>query len=258
MLRIVLISFAFLAIKLESASFPDYAPFAQNEKPKRYRVVELAHWPTSEHKIEFGITVNSVRLLEVLQEDNGTSLAMFKGSGPPVVGPVRVSRLVSGLSPPRAYQADLNRDGEPDYIVEIYSGGNGIARCYSNVVFVVSSNRQYATTVFKADCPSEDDLVDLFGDGRFQYIQPTFVFGSEVKGKDGRVHNYWVYNIYALEGASFKLQNSLRTGFPKWIMYAGIVNHRATEQLTAEQKQLLWKPYEECLVSVLGDTCLIR
>src|SRR5437867_10798773 len=80
MLRIVLISFAFLAIKLESASFPDYAPFAQNEKPKRYRVVELAHWPTSEHKIEFGITVNSVRLLEVLQEENGTSLAMFKGS----------------------------------------------------------------------------------------------------------------------------------------------------------------------------------
>jgi len=258
MLRIVLISFAFLAIKLESASFPDYAPFAQNEKPKRYRVVELAHWPTSEHKIEFGITVNSVRLLEVLQEDSGTSLAMFKGSGPPVVGPVRVSRLVSGLSPPRAYQADLNRDGELDYIVEIYSGGNGIARCYSNVVFVVSSNRQYATTVFKADCPSEDDLVDLFGDGRFQYIQPTFVFGSEVKGKDGRVHNYWVYNIYALEGASFRLQNSLKMGFPKWIMYAGSVNHRATEQLTVEQKQLLWKPHEESLVSVPGDTCLTR
>ena len=258
MLRLLSITFSFLAITLESASLPDYAPFSQNKRPKQYPIAELALRATPGRKIEYSVAANSTRLLEVLQEGNGTALAVFKGSLEPVVGPVRVSQLVSELSPPRAYRADLNRDGEPDYILEVYSGGNGIARCYSDVAFVVSSKGQYATTVFKSACPSEDDFVDLFSDGRFQYIQPTFVFGSDVTGKDGRVHNYWVYNIYSLDGASFILQNSMKTGFPKWIMYAGSVNHRPTEQLTAEQKQLLWKSYEECSMWVPGDACSTR
>jgi hypothetical protein len=93
------------------------------------------------------------------------------------------------------------------------------------------------------------------GDGRFQYIQSVFLSGDGVKGRDGRTHNYWVYNIHALEGAKFTLRNNMRPDFPKWIMYAGKVNHRPTEQLTEAQKQQLWTSRRDCLVWLAGAPC---
>jgi len=114
----------------------------------------------------------------------------------------------------------------------------------------------YAVTVFRSYASTKEDFVDLLGDGRFQYIQSMFVFGSEdIKGKDGRSHNYWVYNIYFLDGSTFTMRNEMRSGFPKWIMYAGRVNHRPTEQVTEEQKQELWKARADCLVWSGGDAC---
>ncbi len=161
------------------------------------------------------------------------------------------------MVPNRAYVADINRDKRPDYIIEVFSGGNGIPP--SDVVFAVSSGAEYAITVFRSYASSKEDFVDLLGDGQFQYIQSMFVFGSEdIKGKDGRSHNYWVYNIYSLDGSTFTMRNAMRSGFPKWIMYAGRVNHRPTEQLTEEQKQELWKARADCLVWSGGDACASR
>jgi hypothetical protein len=169
MLRRLLITLVFLVVALESASPPNYGLFTPSEKPKLYPVTELTRRAVSGERMEFSITADSAPLLETLREVSGTTLVVFGGSRKAVLGPVPVSQLRAPLSPPRAYRADLNRDGQSDYIIEVYSGGNGIAAGFSNVVFIVSSNDQYVTTIFKSDSPSEDDFVDLFGDGRFQY-----------------------------------------------------------------------------------------
>ncbi len=79
-----------------------------------------------------------------------------------------------------AYVGDFNKDKRPDYIIEMFSGGNGIPP--SDVVFIVSSGSDYEITVFGSYAPSVDDFVDLRGDGGFQYI-PMFVFGSDIKGQ---------------------------------------------------------------------------
>jgi hypothetical protein len=257
MLSKIVISILLLATAIPAASPDNYGPFARGAEPKRFPVSELIRRSVSAERMTFGVTANSASLVETQSDEKGTSVRVFDALGQAVFGPVRVSPLFAELRPPLVYRAQLNRDRTFDYIVTINSGGNGIAACYTDVAFVVSSPPGYQSTVFKSSCPTEEDFVDIMRDGRFQYIQPTFVFGSVV-GLDSRIHNYWVYNIYSLEGTSFKLDNSLSTDFPKWIMYAGASNHWATRQLTDQQKAQTWQSYEECSYWTAGDGCANR
>jgi len=247
-----------LSSKTVPLTSPDnYGPFARGAEPKRFPISELVGRPISAGQMTFGVTANSAALMETQSDAKGTNLVVFDEYGRPAFGQARVSPHIAPLRPPLVYRAQLNRDGIFDCITMINSGGNGIAACQTDVAFVVSSPRGYQSTVFSSACPSEEDFVDIMKDGRFQYIQPTFVFGS-LAGLDGRIHNYWVYNIYSLEGSSFQLGNSLSSGFPKWIMYAGTTNHWATRQLTSEQKAQMWNSHQECLYWTAGDPCASR
>jgi hypothetical protein len=247
-----LIQFVFLLVTPNWSLLPsDFGPFAPGTEPRLHHVTELKH----QHSYSFGATEFSAPLVEFLRGENelSWSLVVNDQSGNAVAGPVRVS---SFMTPNRAYVADINQDKQPDYIIEAFSGGNGIPP--SDVVFAVSSGAQYVITVFRSYSANIDDFVDLLGNGGFQYIQSMFVFGSDITGKDGKSHNYWVYNIYSLEGSTFTMRNAMKTGFPKWIMHAGRVNHRSTEQLTEEQKNQLWKAREACLIWPAGDACASR
>lgn len=229
----------------------EFSPFPGGAEPRLHRVVELRHtdsWDFAEPNSSRPV----LRLFREPQEP-GFSLVLYDRSGKPLTTPMKVSSL---WIPNRAYVADINHDKRPDYIVEVFSGGTGIPP--TDVVFAVSSGSQYEITVFRSFAPSKDDFVDLMSDGRFQYIQSIFVLGDGVEGKDGRRHNYWVYNIYALEGATFTQRNEMKPDFPKWVMYAGRVNHRPTEQLNEEQKRQLWIRRSSCLVWSAGDPCTGR
>jgi hypothetical protein len=257
MLSKIVTSILLLATAVPASSPANYGPFARGTEPKRFPVVELVRRSVAAERMTFGATANSAAILETQSDEKGTSLVVFDDFGQRAFGPVRVSPHIAPLRPPLVYRAQLNQDRTFDYIVLINSGGNGIAACYTDVAFVVSSPAGYQSTVFKSSCPSEEDFVDIMRNGRFQYIQPTFVFGS-VAGLDGKIHNYWVYNIYSLKDASFKVENSLISNFPKWIMYAGTTNHWATRQLSNQQKMQMWKSYEGCLYWTAGDPCASR
>jgi len=84
------------------------------------------------------------------------------------------------LTAHNAYVGDFNKDKRPDYIIEMFSGGNGIPP--SDVVFIVSSGSDYEITVFGSYARVWMILWIYGGDGGFQYI-PMFVFGSDIKGQ---------------------------------------------------------------------------
>jgi hypothetical protein len=226
-----------------------FGPFPSGAEPRLYRVTQLVRAADD----GFARTENSPVLIRLSrgEKELSWSVTVYDQSGKPNRIPGTVSAM---MIPNWAYVADLNRDRQADYIVEMFSGGNGIPA--SDVVFIVSSGKAFEATTFRSYAPSEDDYVDLLQDGRFQYIQPMFVF-SYAKGRDGKAHNYWVYNIYSLDGSSFSLQNDMSPGFPKWVMYAGRTNHKATEQLTEEQKREAWHSREQCVMWKPDDPCAV-
>jgi hypothetical protein len=231
----------------------DYGPFGLGAEPKIFPITELAH--RLEDSNSFGRTENSPPLIQFLrgEEESSWSIVICNKDGKSITKPVKVSSM---MIPNCAYVGDLNRDGKPDYIIQVFSGGNGIPP--SDLVFAISEKTRYVITVFRAYDYSRSSFVDLRHNGQFQYIQTIFVFVSNIKGKDGKSHNYWVHNIYSLSGASFELNNSMQSGFPKWILFTDKSNHKPTNQLTEEQKIELWKlqaAREKCLIWMAGDKC---
>ena len=151
--------------------------------------------------------------------------------------------------PATGYVGDLNRDGTMDYVLEVWSGGNGTAAEVCDLAFVLSSGREFHLTTVNSMSPSIDDFIDLNEDGRCQFLHTAFVYGYPIRGKDGQVHNYWVYNILEVAGGSLRLVNSIRPGFPKWILFTFKGNHEETNQLTQEEKDQLWR---RCTSGPLG------
>jgi hypothetical protein len=83
------------------------------------------------------------------------------------------------------------------------------------------------------------DLFDLDGDGSPEFVHCMFV-GGEV-GRDGKSHNYWVYNLLRFSGTDIVSANRADHRFPKWIMFSHEANHTETRQLTADQRERLWR-----------------
>ena len=103
------------------------------------------------------------------------------------------------------------------------------------VLFLSAKDRYIAHTMMTM-APSARDFVIVAG--RPSIIRTSFVFGEP--GRDGKPHNYWVYELLQCRGTKVALANGSLRGFPKWVMFSFGENHRATTQLTPAQKRRLW------------------
>jgi len=143
------------------------------------------------------------------------------------------------------YCADLNGDGREDFVIKHLLGGCGTIFTFScNVVFVLSDGDDYTATATTGLWSGPDYFVDIKGDGQKQFIHTRFVNGRGVTGRDGKSHNYWVYNLLEFKGGKVVVNNKLAGHFPRWIWYKFKPNHQPTTQLTEDQKQLIWSKYE--------------
>ena len=140
------------------------------------------------------------------------------------------------------YSCDLNGDGQLDFIVNIWSGGCGLAADGSEVTFLLSGKNGYRATSFYLYDFGKLDLA------RFQPQRPVyFIFNDLIsnegeKTRDGRDHNFWVYSLLRIEGSRFVPADAEQPGFPKWIWFRNQATHEETTQLTQEQKiRLLMK-----------------
>ncbi len=225
-----------------------YYPFARGVRPKLFPVVPLQVLDNSYPEITLGVKGKPGKadqaLISVSIQETGTIAEIFDRSGRSLKGPLLVSSL---HSPGNGYTADLNADQELDYVLDVWSGGNGIASAICETAFFLSGPAGYSITIVNSWAPERDDFLNVVANGRCQLLHRSFIRGHPLRGKDGRTHNYWVYNLLEVVGDRLELRNSAVPGFPKWILYTFRNNHEATDQLTADQKAQLWKSQIRCL-----------
>lgn len=135
-----------------------------------------------------------------------------------------------------AYITDLNGDGKADLLLIIPSGGSGLGSegCY--VIFALSVENGFAVTTIGSVGFRPENVIDYFNDGHAQVVQAEFINGT--KGKDGKVHNYWVYSFFDVNAGELIPSKLIAR---RWIMYAGKKNHKPTQQLSEQQKADLWR-----------------
>ena len=143
-----------------------------------------------------------------------------------------VSRVARGYQLAReAFVADFNEDGKDDLALFLPSGGNGLAADIHWLVLLLSAKDRYVSHTLLTMAPSQNDFVIV--KGRPAIIRTSFVYGE--RGRDGREHNYWVYETLRIRGTKIAT-----IGQRKWVMFTFGENHRATTQLTPAQKRRLW------------------
>ena len=133
--------------------------------------------------------------------------------------------------------ANLNQDNKPDFLVNIWTGGCGLAGQGSMTTFLLSDGERYVATSFYSYDFGPEDIVRFATNGPCYFISNDLIGNGEEKTKDGRDHNFWVYQLYRFDGSQMILANVDDPRFPKWVWYTFKENHKETDQLTKDQKQ---------------------
>ena len=139
------------------------------------------------------------------------------------------------------FSCDLNRDNLPDFIVNVWSGGTGLAAVGTEVTLLLSSKAGYRAASFYLYSFGEEDLVQFKAGGPVYFILNDLISSNGEKTRDGHEHNFWVYELYRIDGTRLIPSDADHPGFPKWVWYTNKDNHEETSQLLQEQKTKLLK-----------------
>mgnify|MGYP001578304623 FL=1 len=217
---------------------PEYSPFEDSEKPQPFKVTQLTYLePSTRDSRRFARQGETNPVITISWTTNGDCLL---GLSPPATAST-LSWQIDGYSHAvvGAYTADLNKDTVTDYMTLTASGGCGLAAEISFMTFVLSCPTGYVAHCVYSFAAEPSDLVDINHDGKPEYLHTMFVYGEN--GRDGKAHNYWVYNLLGFSGTDIISANAADSRFPKWIWYTFKPNHADTDQLIGEQRTRLWR-----------------
>ena len=111
------------------------------------------------------------------------------------------------------FACDLNGDSQPDFIVNVWSGGCGLAADGSEVTFLLSSKDGYRATSFYLYAFGNKDLVRFKPLGPVYFIFNDLIGSDGEKTRDGREHNFWVYDLNRIDGNRFIPADTDQLGF---------------------------------------------
>lgn len=217
----------------------DYAPFRPGHEPRRWKLEEMTketlddEGGTNTFSGRSGMRLHFARYAGA---EGSRIYAWLSVDGAQLMKGVLVSDFY--YFPREAYVSDLNADGRDDFVAWLPSGGNGLASQVSQRVILYSDQGGYQVVSERVYDAATNDFLDL-GHGSSTIVRTLFIYGE--RGRDRRVHNYWVYALQGFVDGTLAECNSRLPGFPKWIMYTYGPNHHATRQLTKEQKERLWR-----------------
>lgn len=248
-MRICLSLFFLLAISSELGAYPkEHGPFAAGEFPIAVKFIDCVvvkreeittrneAWPRvlffAQSKKEGELIVK----VEPSVQTNGWNITVLDGKGLAISGSATNDTSGDVLN---VWSADLNKDSKPDFVVYFGSTGCGLAAEGTTHTFLLSSGTQYVATNFYSFYFGMEDVVKFKKGGPCYFIYNDVIGNSDEKTRDGRDHNFWVYQLYRFEGSKMVLANEDDSRFPKWVWYTFKENHRETDQLTKEQKQRL-------------------
>jgi hypothetical protein len=217
----------------------DHGPFPGDASVERVHLAELKTSPGevdhSHPTYTFLIPDQNGSRLELVRESN-TWFAELILNGKTVLQPTSFSQYgtVGGMM---VHTADLNQDRKDDFVIYSYSGGSGLASGHCNVAFILSSGTTYSLTTVTTLFPDKSDFILV--DNKPYFIHTSFLGVDECK--DGKNHNFWIYNLLAFGKDGVKVSNRVHPLFPKTIWYTFNPNHTETSIITDEQKTELRK-----------------
>ena len=188
----------------------NYGPFVPGSHVERVSLTPLSPHEVDEdgERDEYRYSVDALPdvQLDVIRTSESHSLRLIV-SGQEFIPLTEFSDYYR-MGAPEVYSADLNQDGRADFVVYSYSGGCGLACGYCNVAFVLSGDDGgYSLSVVSTLFPDETDFVVLNG-------RPCFVhtsFQGVNKCSDGKCHNFWIYNLLALDREQLPVENSIHS-----------------------------------------------
>ncbi|KRP36919.1 MAG: hypothetical protein ABS34_05275 [Opitutaceae bacterium BACL24 MAG-120322-bin51] len=130
------------------------------------------------------------------------------------------------------YAAHLNQDATVDFVIIHYSGGNGIAAGYAMVGFLLSADEGYSLSVVESIYPDPSDFIRLNGKAVFLHCD----LQNADPCRDGKAHNFWIYNVLNIEGDFLTIDNASHQMFPRTIFYSFAPSSAETELLEPSQK----------------------
>jgi len=226
----------------------DYGPFQKAETPQS---VELSDCPLIRCEYKSDDITNYPSILFFAAGPDGTGtivraeriistndcywwISVLDAKGTPISG-LATNEMSSYIY--RVQCADLNGDGKADFLVNIWSGGCGLAGEGSTTTFLLSSEMRYVPVNWHSFDFGPEDIVRFSNGGPCYFICNDLIGNGDEKTKDGRDHNFWVYELYRYDGRQMVLANADDPRFPKWVWYTFKENHKETDQLTKDQKQ---------------------
>jgi hypothetical protein len=165
---------------------------------------------------------------------NGWAINLRDAQGRPLLSVPGTNSMTTAQM--EVFSCDLNGDSQPDFIVNVWSGGCGLAAEGSEVTFLLSAKDGYRATSFYLYDFGKPDLVRFQPQGPVYFIFNDLIGNDGEKTRDGRDHNFWVYNLHRIDGSRFIPADADQPGFPKWIWFRNQATHEETSQLTQEQK----------------------
>lgn len=228
------------------AYLENYGPFEEHDKPKLFPLqkCQMTH-PVdpneSQNDLDYFFTGKdkdcpAVRI-RYFSELNFTAGWLTDITSNPVCEPAVILNNFTRFFD--VFHADLNQDNVQDVIVISWTAGCGLAACSANVTFFLSNSEgSYLTKTFHDYEPGPPCFIEQ-SNKKPAYINTAFI-GSD-QGKDGKPHNYWVYNVVEFEQNQMVLNNGRNDHFPKWVWYTFKPNRKETTLLTSKQKETFWE-----------------
>jgi len=170
---------------------------------------------------------------------NGWGIAVCDAQGKSLIPAPFTNSMTS--SQMEVSTSDLNQDGLPDFVVNVWSGGVGLAADSSEATFLLSSTNGYQASSFYQYHFGKEDLVRFKANGPVYFIRNDLISSAGEKTSDGHDHNFWVYELCRIEGTRFVPADADRPEFPKWVLFTNRDNHTETTQLSHKQKVKLLK-----------------
>jgi len=248
-----------MALCVSAHGYPkEHSPFQKGEAPSSVRLPacilvksqslagDLADYPSVLFFAAPNDPQKTTLKLERLSGTNayGWRVTVLDGNGRPISAPATNDMSGDVYS---VECADLNQDGQTDFLVNIWTGGCGLAAEGSKTTFMLSSGARYVASAFESFDFGPEDIVRFKEGGPCYFIHNDLVGNDDEKTKDGRDHNFWVYQLYRFSGDAMVKANEDDPRFPKWIWFTFKENHNETDQLTAKQKRRLLNPQNALL-----------
>ena len=217
---------AFILLQTAAQAAPvGNGPYSPAEHPSTVPLRSLEFTKQTDETGVYRIADSQTEIRLFYKDFEGLSLELTRAGK--VIFPK--SFMCGGVFYGDAWQAELNLDGQPDYVLAYETGGNGIAPVY--VIFLLSTGNGY-TLACTTSHFEESDLIFIQGKPRMILSEMRMSQPST----DGKEHTFWIYNLLGFDKGKIKLDNSGAGIFPKIVWFSDAPNYRETTLLTPEQK----------------------